>query len=424
MNTQEKNRNQMIISSSSVAGIVLLSLVISISLLLEQVFTVYASENQDTPSVLQTQKIQLMQQNQNNSSNLPVLNSSSLQVPSLPTSSANVLNKIFKQTQDSVVQITMTVPQASIVPDSSQENKTALGSGFLFDNQGHIITNNHVVGDAKTVDVTFTNGDRLRANVTAVDPYIDIAVLKIIETQNNTIDYAQLTPVPIGNSSALTVGDQVIAIGNPYGLAGTMTTGIVSQVGRLVPAPEVQFSVPDVIQTDAAINPGNSGGPLLNTLGEVVGVNFAALQQGLGFAIPMNLIQDIVPKLIEKGNYTHPYLGLTGTTLTSDLAANSENITQDVKGVVVNTLVKGGPADKAGLLGTTTDQYGKKHGGDIIVGIDGKKVTEFEQLVSFLEGNTMPGDKVMLKVLRNGTELDLNTVMGERPSTSSLPTNG
>ena len=424
MNTQEKNRNQMIISSFSVAGLVLLSLVMSISLLFEQVFTVYASENQDTLSVLQTQKIQLMQQNQNNSSNLPALNSSSLQVPSLPTSSANVLNKIFKQTQDSVVQITMTVPQASIVPDSSQENRTALGSGFLFDNQGHIITNNHVVGDAKTVDVTFTNGDRLRANVTAVDPYIDIAVLKIIETQNNTIDYAQLTPLPIGNSSALTVGDQVIAIGNPYGLAGTMTTGIVSQVGRLVPAPEVQFSVPDVIQTDAAINPGNSGGPLLNTLGEVVGVNFAALQQGLGFAIPMNLIQDIVPKLIEKGNYTHPYLGLTGTTLTSDLAANSENITQDVKGVVVNTLAKGGPADKAGLLGTTTDQYGKKHGGDIIVGIDGKKVTEFEQLVSFLEGNTMPGDKVMLKVLRNGTELDLNTVMGERPSTSSLPTNG
>ena len=424
MNTQEKNRNQMIISSSSIADIVLLSLVMSISLLLEQVFTVYASENQGTPSILQTQKIQLMQQNQSNPSNLSAADTSSLQVPPLPTSSANVLNKIFKQTQDSVVQITRTVPQVSVVPDSSQENRTALGSGFLFDNHGHIITNNHVVGDAKTVDVTFTNGDRLRANVTAVDPYIDIAVLKIVETQNNTIDYAQLKPLPIGNSSALTVGDQVIAIGNPYGLAGTMTTGIVSQIGRLVPAPEVQFSVPDVIQTDAAINPGNSGGPLLNTLGEVVGVNFAALQQGLGFAIPMNLIQDIVPNLIEKGNYTHPYLGLTGTTLTSDLATNIENITQDVKGVVVNTLVKGGPADKAGLLGTTTDQYGKKHGGDIIVGIDGKKVTEFEQLVSFLEGNTMPGDKVMLKVLRNGTELDLDAVMGERPSTSSLPTNG
>jgi S1-C subfamily serine protease len=424
MNKQEKSRNQMIISSSIIVGIVLLSLAMSVSLLLEQVSTVYASENQDTPPVLQTQEIQLMQQNQSNPSNLSAADTLSMQVPSLTTGSANILNKIFKQTQDSVVQIARTVPQAGIVPDSSQENRTALGSGFLFDNQGHIITNNHVVGDAKTVDVTFTNGDRLRANVTAVDPYIDIAVLKIIETQNNPIDYAQLKPLPIGNSSALTVGDQVIAIGNPYGLAGTMTTGIVSQLGRLVPAPEVQFSVPDVIQTDAAINPGNSGGPLLNTLGEVVGVNFAALQQGLGFAIPMNIIQDIVPKLIENGNYTHPYLGLTGTTLTSDLAANIENITQDVKGVVVNTLVEGGPADNAGLLGTTTDQYGKNHSRDIIVGINGKKVTEFEQLVSFLEGNTIPGDKVMLKVLRNGTELGLDAVMGKRPSPSSLPTNG
>jgi S1-C subfamily serine protease len=342
----------------------------------------------------------------------------------LTTTSGSVLNEIFKQTQDSVVQITRTVPQTGISVDPSQENRTALGSGFLFDNQRHIITNNHVVGDGKIVDVTFTNGDRLRANVTAVDPYIDIAVLKIIETQNNTIDQSKLRPLTTGNSSALTVGDQVIAIGNPYGLAGTMTTGIVSQVGRLVPAPDVQFSVPDVIQTDAAINPGNSGGPLLNTQGEVVGVNFAAVQQGLGFAIPMNLIQDIVPRLVDKGNYTHPYLGFTGTTLTSDLAANIENVTQDVKGVVVNTLVRGGPADNAGLHGTTTDQYGRKHGGDIIIGINGEKITEFEQLVSFLEGNTIPGDNIVLKVLRNGRELGLNTVMGERPPPSALPNNG
>jgi len=365
----------------------------------------------------------MTQQNQNVSSNLVGGNDSSLSAPPLTTTSGSALNKIFQQTQDSVVQITRTVPQTGIVADPSLENRTALGSGFLFDNQGHILTNNHVVGDAKIVDVTFTNGDRLRANVTAVDPYIDIAVLKIIESQNNTIDQAQLRPLPTGNSSALTVGDQVIAIGNPYGLAGTMTTGIVSQVGRLVPAPDVQFSVPDVIQTDAAINPGNSGGPLLNTQGEVVGVNFAALQHGLGFAIPMNLIQDIVPRLVDKGNYTHPYLGFTGTTLTSDLAANIENVTEDVKGVVVNTLVKGGPADNAGMHGTTTDQYGRKHGGDIITEINGEKITEFEQLVSFLEGKTMPGDKIVLKVLRNGTELGLNTVMGERPSPSSLPSN-
>jgi S1-C subfamily serine protease len=406
---------------SMIAGIVLFSFVILFSLISEQTPIAYSSEDRGIPWT-QVQ-VQMTQQNQNVSSNLVGGNDSSVPAPPLTTTSGSDLNKIFQQTQDSVVQITRTVPQTGIVADPSLENRTALGSGFLFDNQGHIITNNHVVGDAKIVDVTFTNGDRLRANVTAVDPYIDIAVLKIIESQNNTIDQAQLRPLPTGNSSALTVGDQVIAIGNPYGLAGTMTTGIVSQVGRLVPAPDVQFSVPDVIQTDAAINPGNSGGPLLNTQGEVVGVNFAALQHGLGFAIPMNLIQDIVPRLVDKGNYTHPYLGFTGTTLTSDLAANIENVTEDVKGVVVNTLVKGGPADNAGMHGTTTDQYGRKHGGDIITEINGEKITEFEQLVSFLEGKTMPGDKIVLKVLRNGTELRLNTVMGERPSPSSLPSN-
>jgi S1-C subfamily serine protease len=228
-----------------------------------------------------------------------------------------ILNTIFNKTQDSVVQITRTVPQTGVVIDPSQENRTALGSGFLFDREGHIVTNSHVVGDSEIVDVTFTNGDRSRANVTAVDPYTDVAVLSIIESENNTIQQAkELEPIPTGNSSALVVGDQVIAIGNPYGLAGTMTTGIVSQVGRLVPAPDVEFSVPDVIQTDAAINPGNSGGPLLNLRGEVVGINFAALQQGLGFAIPINLIQKAVPVLrtgpaliINRDRYSGPRSG-------------------------------------------------------------------------------------------------------------------
>ena len=331
-----------------------------------------------------------------------------------------ILNTIFNKTQDSVVQITRTVPQTGVVIDPSQENRTALGSGFLFDREGHIVTNSHVVGDSEIVDVTFTNGDRSRANVTAVDPYTDVAVLSIIESENNTIQQVkELEPIPTGNSSALVVGDQVIAIGNPYGLAGTMTTGIVSQVGRLVPAPDVEFSVPDVIQTDAAINPGNSGGPLLNLRGEVVGINFAALQQGLGFAIPINLIQKAVPVLIEKGNYTHPYLGFSGTTLTSDLAATIENIPPGVKGVYVNTLVEGGPADKAGLQGVTIDQYGRKHGGDVIVGVDGDNIREFEQLVSYLGANTVPGDNIVLDVIRNGTDIELNAIMGERPPPSS-----
>lgn len=338
------------------------------------------------------------------------------------TTDGTNLNTIFNKTQDSVVQITRTVPQIEVVStDPSQENRTSLGSGFLFDREGHIVTNSHVVGDAKIVDVTFTNGDRSRANVTAVDPYIDVAVLSIIESENNTIQQQakELKPIPTGNSSALVVGDQVIAIGNPYGLAGTMTTGIVSQVGRLVPAPDVGFSVPDVIQTDAAINPGNSGGPLLNLQGEVVGINFAAIQQGLGFAIPISLVQKVVPILIEKGNYTHPYLGFSGTTLTSDLAATIANLPPDVKGVYVNTLVEGGPADKSGMQGVTIDQYGRKHGGDVIVGVDGDNIREFEQLVSYLEANTVPGSNIVLDVIRNGTNVELNAIMGERPSPST-----
>jgi S1-C subfamily serine protease len=409
----------MVNSNSMIIGVVLFSLVVSFywSFITP---VAYSSEYWVGSLDLQMQT-QFIQEGQKAAANLANGNNSSSSVPPLTITSGNILNNIFNQTQDSVVQITRTVPQTGVVIDPPQENRSALGSGFLFGNQGHIITNNHVVGDSKTVDVTFTNGDRLRANVTAVDPYIDIAVLKISENQNNTLDQMLLNSLPLGNSSALTVGDQVIAIGNPYGLAGTMTTGIVSQVGRLVPAPGVPYSVPDVIQTDAAINPGNSGGPLLNMQGQVVGVNFAALSQGLGFAIPMNLIQDVVPRLIEKGNYTHPYLGFTGATLTSDLAGNMANITDDVKGVVVNTLVKGGPADNAGLNGTITDEYGRKHGGDIIVGINGEKITEFEQLVSYLEGNTKPGDTVELNVLRNGIELELKAVMGVRPSPSSLP---
>jgi S1-C subfamily serine protease len=267
--------------------------------------------------------------------------------------------------------------------------------------------------------VTFTNGDRSRANVTAVDPYVDLAVLKIIETENNTLGPEEhLNALQLANSSALQVGDLVIAIGNPYGLAGTMTTGIVSQVGRLVPAPNIGFSIPDVIQTDAAVNPGNSGGPLLDTNGRVVGVTFGGFPGGVNFAIPSNLVQKIVPALIDEGNYTHPYLGFTGATLTSDLAASIANITQNLKGVSVNTIVQAGPADKAGLNGTTIDQYGRKHGGDVIVAVDGDMIREFEQLVSYIEGNKSPGDNVVLNVFRNGSLIDLDVVLEERPPSS------
>src|SRR5438094_8230526 len=251
--------------------------------------------------------------------------SSSLQNTNSSASALTIKN-IFKQVENSVVQITSKVPTAEPNALNPQTpNATALGSGFVYDNQGHIITNGHVVGDAKIVDVTFVDGSRYTAKVVGTDIYSDIAVLQI--SQNTTQQHQQLLstfkPLVIGNSSGLEVGDQVIAIGNPFGLSDSMTTGIVSGVGRLLPG--VGFSIPNAIQTDAPINPGNSGGPLLSIQGQVVGMNTAIVSgtdtfSGIGFAIPTNTITKIVPSLIEKGSYTHPYLGLSGATLTSDLA--------------------------------------------------------------------------------------------------------
>jgi S1-C subfamily serine protease len=226
------------------------------------------------------------------------------------------LNTIFKQVENSTVQITSKIPTPSNPLTPPSQNATALGSGFVYDKLGRIITNNHVVGDANIVDVTFVDGNRYTAKVIGTDIYSDIAVLQIIENLTQPPN-----PLAVGDSSKLVIGDPVIAIGNPFGLSGTMTTGIVSAVGRLLPAAAaVGFSIPDVIQTDAPINPGNSGGPLLNMQGQVIGINTAITSDtdtfsGIAFAIPSSTITRIVPTLIEKGNYTHPYIGLAGATL-------------------------------------------------------------------------------------------------------------
>ena len=326
------------------------------------------------------------------------------------------LNSIFKQVENSVVQITRKVPPSNILSPQS-ENATALGSGFVYDNQGRIITNNHVVDDAKIVDITLVDGNRYTAEVIGTDIFSDIAVLKIVENVSQS-----LKPLIIGNSSELEVGEQVIAIGNPFGLAGTMTTGIISNTERLLPIGELGFSIPDAIQTDALINPGNSGGPLLNMNGQVIGMNTATFVagtsgfSGIGLAIPSNAITRIVPVLIEKGNYTHPWLGLTATTLTSDLAESVEGLETNFKGVLVESILKDGPADKAGINGSTTDQYGEKHGGDIITAIDGRTVVQVEDFVSYLENKKKVGDKVILTIYRNGQILDLEVTIQARPS--------
>ena len=330
------------------------------------------------------------------------------------------LNELFKKVEGSVVQITSKVPSAN--PTDSQqpggENQTALGSGFVYDRQGHIITNSHVVGDAKSVDITSIDGNRYTANVTGRDPYSDLAVLKILNPNgNNTQKSLQFlfNPLVLGNSSELEVGDQVIAIGNPYGLDNTMTSGIVSQVGRAVQAPVGGYSIPDVLQTDAALNPGNSGGPLFNIRGQVVGVTFGGIPGGINFAIPSDIVRHLVPVLIDKGNYTHPYLGLKVAPLTSDLASRVGNLPPNLRGVFVDTILRSGSADKAGIKASTTDQYGKKHGGDIITAIDGKNITRSEDMISYLEKTKSPGNPVSFTIYRDGHFIKLETTVGSRP---------
>ena len=327
------------------------------------------------------------------------------------------ISKIFKDVQGSVVQITRENKQA---PDSpGDENVTSLGSGFVFDKEGRIITNHHVVQDSKSVDVTFIDGNRYVASVIGSDPFNDVAVIKI--TQNVS---EKLRPLILGNSSVVEVGDQVIAIGNPYGLAGSMSLGIVSQKGRLISTEGSAFSIPSVIQTDALINPGNSGGPLLNIQEEVIGMNTAGVLSdsggfsGIGLAVPSNTISKIVPVLNSKGNYTHPWLGVSASTLTSKLTENFENLSRDFKGVYVDLITKDGPADKAGLRGSTTDQYGDKHGTDIITAVDNHNVTYMEDLVSYLDENKKPGEKLNLTVLRNQSYLDIGVLLGDRSNST------
>lgn len=328
---------------------------------------------------------------------------------------SHLLNLIFNKVENSVVQITSKVPlPLSSSPDPSnpnnEQNATALGSGFVYDTQGHIITNNHVVSKSKIVDVTFIDGNRYTAKVIGKDPFSDLAVLKIIENLTKPI-----TPLSIANSSNLDVGEKVIAIGNPYGLDNTMTTGIVSQTGRLIPESTL-FSIPDGIQTDASINPGNSGGPLLNIKGQVIGINTASLSNGVGFAISSNTIIKEIPILIQKGNFSHSYLGLTGTTLTSDLTSQFKNVPKTFRGVYVNTIIKNVTADKAGLRGATVDYYGQRHGGDIITAINKQNISKIDQLITFIDQHTKPGDTITLNIYRNGHYMDFKTKVMPRPS--------
>ena len=318
-------------------------------------------------------------------------------------------NDLFELVENSIVQVTKTMPPANPYgPD--KENSTSLGTGFIYNDKGYIVTNNHVVENAKAVDITFINGDRYTANVTGTDPFSDLAVIKINE---NTTGLPK--SLVVGNSSALRVGDQVVAIGNPFGLDSSMTTGIVSQIGRLLSIDERGFSIPNAIQTDALINPGNSGGPLLNMKGEVIGVNTAGIfPGGIGLAVPSNTVLRIIPVLMEEKNYTHPWLGVTGNTLTADLAKR-EKVDRTLKGVIIDNLVRSSPADLAGLNGSNINQYGEKRGGDIVTAVDGKQILKMEDLISYLELNKAVNDNATLSVYRDGEIIDKQVTLKSRP---------
>ena len=318
------------------------------------------------------------------------------------------LVQLFEKSEAGVVKIRV---------DRNVPNDTGgMGSGFVYDNLGHIITNAHVVDNASKATVTFLDGSQYHAEIIGKDKFTDIAVIKVTEKPR------LLHPLQIGDSSQLRVGEQVAAIGNPFGLSGSMTSGIVSQIGRLLPNQDSGFSIPDVIQTDAAINPGNSGGPLLNMKGEVVGINTAIQSMsggntGVGFAVPSNTALKIVPSLIEDGEYRHPWIGITGRDIDPELAKVLD--LKDAKGFLVITVVDGSPADKAGLKGMSQTQIidGKEYpaDGDIIISVDDKEVRKISDILIHLQREKSVGDTMSLGILRDGEFMHISLELVERP---------
>ncbi|QRN82780.1 trypsin-like peptidase domain-containing protein [Chloroflexota bacterium] len=301
----------------------------------------------------------------------------------------------------------------------------ALGSGFVVDRAGHIVTNYHVVEDATSVEVDFVSGLKVYANVIGVDLDSDLAVLQVDVAED------ELFPLTIGDSSQVKVGQTVVAIGNPYGLSGTMTVGIVSALGRTLDSIRQTtegsyFSAADLIQTDATINPGNSGGPLLNLNGEVIGINRAIqvagttfsgdnANTGIGFAISSNILSLVLPSLINGETYIYPYLGVSAypslTLSEADYLGLSE-----ATGAYILEVVPGGPADQAGLQAGNqlTQVQGLYGGGDLIVAVDGQEIVQFSELLNYMMLNKHPGDQMVLTVLRGDQTLDLTVTLGER----------
>ena len=338
-----------------------------------------------------------------------------------PQSKRLSINEVYRASAPGVVHVETTtrVQQSSDFfgnPFGASQTQRALGSGFVIDKAGHVVTNFHVVRGASTIQVSFSNNERFKAKVVGVDPSTDIAVLQV------KVKSRALKALPLGNSDLVRVGDQVIAIGNPFGLDRSVTAGIVSAVQRRIEAPN-QLSISHVIQTDAALNHGNSGGPLLNAQGEVIGVN-AQIETGgqsqgnvgIGFAIPINTVRDVVAALIKHGKVDHPLLGIEGKTLQPNIGRLFH--LPVTSGVLVASVRPGSGAAKAGLKAATNQVTVEGEtwpaGGDVIVKVDGRSVPSVETLVDLI-ASKKPGDHIDLEVVRGPNRVHFNVKLGRQP---------
>lgn len=331
-----------------------------------------------------------------------------------------VFNRVYEHVSPGVVNIRVRSESQDFLPEEGE------GSGFVWDKEGHIVTNNHVVENAANIWVTFSDTTQATAEIVGTNPDSDLAVIRV------NVDPDLLRPVLPADSAALRVGQRVIAIGNPFGFDRTLTIGVVSALGRTVPgqmSEQGRFSLPNLVQTDAAINPGNSGGPLLDIEGRVIGVNtliFSSTPQansGVGFAVPVNKVKAVIPALIQDGIYKTPYLGISSASdlvLTPKIAEELglQNVTS---GILIDNIVPGGPSHKADLRGSEQEievsslQRVMRTGGDVITKIDEQVVQQFDDLINYLDTQNV-GDVVTLTIIRNGEELQVPVTLGARPN--------
>jgi len=320
---------------------------------------------------------------------------------------------VYEKVADGVVNVTSTAVQMDFFFNAFPTQGS--GSGSIIDTKGHILTNHHVVADAQKLEVTLAGGSKWPAKLVGSDPDSDLAVIKIDAPRE------KLKVIPMGDSRNLRIGQKVLAIGNPFGLERTLTTGIISSLGRTIRS-EVGTLMEDIIQTDAAINPGNSGGPLLNSEGEIIGINSAIISPsggsvGIGFAIPVNTAKRVTPELIAKGYVSYPWIGATIQSLIPEIAKFLK-LNKVERGAMIAEVAKGGPADKAGLKGGDQKvQVGNMIvivGGDIVVKADQHDVKTNDELIRYIR-EKKPGNAILLNVYRNGKFEEVKVTLGERP---------